>query len=166
MKRLDLVFFRGAYNEMQNKIDRANKELLEFTHENKDLEPIRRRRRSRCPQESFRLIMKHATSLYNVFVTGRAWSCRCMKHHTASLRLEPRPRRLEIAGAAMAQQPTFRVRLSTPVIPFQSQNGKRERLCYEWREVEVQPFETESGADEKPRSLESSASSNGSKTSR
>lgn len=103
MKRLDFVLFRGAYSEMMTAIDGANKELREFVHESKDLEPIRRKRRSGRTQENFKLIRKQAKSLYNVVVKGKSWTCRCKTDHTASLLLQPRPRSLVLSDVATTQ---------------------------------------------------------------
>lgn len=146
MKRLDIVLFRGTYIDMLNTIDVANKDLQDFARENKNLEPVRKKRRSRRPHAIFNLIKKQAISLYSLFVTGTAWSCRCKEHHTASLRLEARP------GTAGVLEPdglpilSYRVLLSKRIESAQSVHGRGADLPYDWREVEVQPWAIESEA--------------------
>ena len=90
LKRIRVTLSKNVYKEILETIDRANKELREITHQNIYLEPIRRKRRSKRPLAELKLIRKHATSLYQVLVTGKSWNCSCKMLHMASLRLESR----------------------------------------------------------------------------
>ncbi len=86
----------------------------------------------------FKIIRRHARSLYNVLVTGRSWKCRCWKNHIASLRLEPWPwedetHKGEIIGAANLK---FRVQLS------KEQQHDKLGMTWIWQEIEVEPVDS------------------------
>ena len=130
-----MVLSRGIYAEMLDKIDKANKDLREYTHQNIRLEPTRRRRRAKRLLADFKLIRRYATSLYKVIVAGQSWTCGCKSHHTASLRLEPRPRRLNDCCEGDISKVKFRILLS------KSKPGDEPYIYSEWRELEVEPVE-------------------------
>ena len=133
MKRIKVTLSKHLYKEILDTIDNANKELREITHQNIYLEPIRHKRRSRRPLLELKLIRRHATSLYQVLVLGRAWKCSCNLLHMASLRLESRPNELEATNPDTLPTVRFRILLSarqeedSPWIPSQ------------WQEVEIIP---------------------------
>ena len=150
MKRLSLVFSRGTIAETLDEFDRKDRELQEFTHENKELETVRRKRRSPCPHEKFRLIRNHATSLYNIFVTGSSWSYDCKTRHTASLHLESRSERAGIQNGDDGSVAKFQVLLSVKdVSPHQIGEKMTTMPNWEWRELEVCSFELEEAGYER-----------------
>ena len=151
MKRIGLVFSKGAFAEMLDSIDRDNKDLQEFTHENEDLGHVRQRRRGRCPHESLQLVRKYARSLYEVLVTGASWSCKCQNIHVVSLQLETRPGKAEIEAGRNTQSPTFRVLLSGPKMASLSEES-RTTVPGEWREFDIRPFEVRI-VEEKPSDI-------------
>lgn len=131
MKRMKVTLSKNIHKETLDMIDKANKDLREITHQNIYLEPIRQKRRSKRPLAKLRLIRKHATSLYQVFITGKAWKCSCKMLHMASLRLELRPEALEAVNADTAMKMRFRILLSI------SQEMNSEWVTSQWQEVEV-----------------------------
>ena len=138
MERLDFVLFKGPYNEMLRTIERENQTLFYLTQVKKVLEPIRRKRRSKAPQEHFKLIQRYARSLFDTIIMGKSWSCHCKQHHTASLRLEPRPIRHETYDETTARQAIFHVLLS------KTQIRESAHSTCEWREIEVETKEVAS----------------------
>ena len=92
MTKLKLVISRGSYNKLLETMDKANKDLREFTHQNIHLETQRRKRGFKRLPTDYKDIRRRADSLYDAVVAGRSWNCLCKKYHVASLRLEPRPR--------------------------------------------------------------------------
>lgn len=124
-------------------IDKANKDLRDITHQNVYLEPIRQKRRSKRPLAQLKLIRKHATSLHQVLVTGKAWKCSCKMIHVACLRLESRPDALEAANVDSVRKVRFRILLS------RKQNEKSLQPTFEWQEFEIVPSldEGSSGAN-------------------
>ena len=94
IKRLKITLSKKVYANLLEQINKANKDLREVTHQNRFLEPIRHKRRSKRNAAYFKEIRKNARSLYNVIVKGAAWNCRCKDHHFANLRLEMRHRDL------------------------------------------------------------------------
>ena len=133
MKRMKVTLSRNIYKETLDVIDKANKDLREITHQNIYLEPIRQKRRLRRPLAQLRLIRKHAASLYQVLITGKAWKCSCRMLHMASLRLEPRPDGLEAVNADTAPKVRFRILLST------RQGEESPVVTSQWQEVEIIP---------------------------
>ena len=143
MKRLDLVLFQRKYYEMLDTIEKSNQDLGDFTRANIDLVPIRRRRRAKCPHDSFRSIRQQAKSLYNVFVQGISWSCRCKNSHAVGLRLAPLMVGLDSPNAETARQSRFRILVSKPLAPSQCQSFNPEELSSEWRQLDVEPQQIE-----------------------
>ena len=133
MKRIKLTLSKNIYKETLDVIDKANKDLREITHQNIYLEPIRQKRRSKRPLAQLQLIRKHAASLYQVFITGKAWKCSCRMLHMASLRLEPRPDGLEAVNADSVPSVRFRILLST------RQGEETPWVTSQWQEVEIIP---------------------------
>ena len=129
MKRIKITLSKNIYKEALDMIAKANKDLREITHQNIYLEPIRRKRRSKRPLAELKLIRIHATSLYQAFITGKAWKCNCKMLHMASLRLESRPEANEAVDAARKLK--FRILLST------SQERDTPCVTSQWQEVEV-----------------------------
>ena len=113
LKRLKVTLSKSVYDNLLNSIDKANKDLRDITHQNRYLEPIREKKRSRRHIEDLQLIRKHAASLYRVLVAGKAWKCPCRNSHMASLRLESRPQRSDPRLPATHTTYTFRVVFST-----------------------------------------------------
>ena len=113
LKRLKITLSKSVYDNLLNSIDKANKDLRDITHQNRYLEPLREKKRSRRHIEDLQLIRKHAASLYRVLVAGKAWKCPCRNSHLASLRLESRPQRSD-SGLPWTQTAyIFRVVFST-----------------------------------------------------
>lgn len=139
MKRLELVFFQRKYYEMLDTIESLNQDLGDFTHANIDLAPIRRRRRARCPHDSFKLVRQQAKSLYNVLVKGISWSCTCKNNHAVGLRLAPLMVGLDSSTAQTTLESRFRVLVSKPLAGSQCQSFNPEELSCEWRELDVEP---------------------------
>ena len=132
--RIKATLSKNVYKELLNDIDKTNKDIREITHQNVYLEPLRKKRQSRRPIADLKLIRKHAASLYQVFVTGKAWKCGCKSHHLASLRLDPRSQTLEGTVKASASAYRFRILLST------SENGQSPpKIQSQWHEIEVAP---------------------------
>ena len=115
IKRVKLALSRKLYKELLGKIDKANKDLRECTHQVRHLEPGRRQRWARGRTPNFALVRRHTKSLYNVMIKGKCWSCQCREQHMASLRLEPRPWE-NSCGEEIVDwtiSPRFRIWLST-----------------------------------------------------
>ena len=85
----------------------------------------------------FKMIRRQAASLYNVIVNGTSWICSCKNSHLASLRLEPRPRRLDDCTMNPATDVEFHILLSTIVTEGQS------NVCSDWREIVVNSKEND-----------------------
>ena len=113
MKRIKVTLSKNIYKEILDTIDKANKELRDITHQNIWLEPVRQKRRSKCPLAQLKLIRKHAISLYQVLITGKAWRCSCTTLHLASLRLESRTNTFKAVNVDTMEQMRFRILLST-----------------------------------------------------
>ena len=123
---------KEVYMELLNDIDKANKDLREFTRQSLYLEPVRQKRRSKSLQADFKLIRRHATSLYNVVVMGSSWSCKCKESHMASLLLEPRT---DLGRRDAIAKIKFRVLL------FKHPPDGKTGVFPTWREVEAEPME-------------------------
>lgn len=91
MKRLKLTLSNNLYQKLLDQINRANKDLRDFTHQNIYLEPVRIQRRSKRLVEDLKLIRGHAASLHRALMIGASFKCRCQFLHFAGLRLEARP---------------------------------------------------------------------------
>lgn len=122
-------------------IDIANKDLRDMTHQNIYLEAIRQKRRSKRPLTELKLIRKHATSLYQVFINGKSWKCSCKMVHMASLRLESRPEAIERVDRDTEPKLRFRMLLST------NQDGDSPWSTSQWHEFEVIPSLDEKSPD-------------------
>ena len=132
LKRLKVTLSKSVYDKLLNSIDKANKDLRDITHQNRYLEPIREKKRSRRHIEDLQLIRKHAASLYRVLIAGKAWKCPCRNSHMASLRLESRPQRSDSGLPSTYTAYTFRVVFSTnPSLEPTSQKSPQ------WQEVEL-----------------------------
>ena len=133
MKRLKVTFFKDANQSLVVKIEKANKDLRELTRQNIYIEPKRKSRRSKKVAAELGLIRRHATSLYQIFIAGKAWKCRCRDLHCASLRLESRSQ----ASATIAQECEpklkFRILLAT------TQPSVSSPIALKWQEIEVRP---------------------------
>jgi len=92
LKRLKLTLSKNIYIEYLRQIDKANKDLRDFTHQNVYLEAVRVQRRSRHLMNDWKVIKAHAASLYRAMVLGTSLICQCGKLHLASLRLDARSR--------------------------------------------------------------------------
>ena len=133
MKRIKVTLSRNIYKEILDTIEKANKDLRDITHQNIYLEPVRRRRQSKRPLTELKLVRKHATSLYQALVTGRAWKCRCDLLHMASLRLESRPDVCEATQENTVAKLRFRILLSKA--PEQDSSCDTSQ----WHEIEIIP---------------------------
>ena len=133
MKRIKVTLSKNIHKEALDMIDKANKDLRDITHQNIYLEPIRQQRRSKRPLAELKLIRQHATSLYHVLITGKAWKCRCKMLHMASLRLESRPDPLEAINTDTPPRLKFRILLSN------RQERQSPLVTSQWQEVEVIP---------------------------
>ncbi len=128
-----MTLSKNLYKGILESIDRANKELRDITHQNIYLEPIRRKRRSKRPLAELKLIRKHATSLYQVLVTGKSWNCSCKMLHMASLRLESRSDALKASNMDTVPKVRFRILLSI------RKEEDSPRVTSQWQEVEIIP---------------------------
>lgn len=142
VERLKLVMSKSVYAELIRKIEKANVNLREFTHQNRLLEPIRRRRRylkRRSPD--FGRIRTCAKSLHNIMVKNgdRYWKCACRQHHRIHIRLEPRA--WDDAKWSSTQSLRFRLLLSGKTAQF-------ERHLPHWRELEIDPVELPNSSNE------------------
>ena len=133
MKRIKVTLLKNVHKEALDIIDKANKDLREITHQSIYLEPIRQKRLSKRPLADLKLIRKHATSLYQAFINGKAWKCSCKMFHLASLRLESRPEALEAVNTDTALKIKFRILFAT------SQERDDPWVTSQWLEVEVIP---------------------------
>ena len=132
LKRLKVTLSKSVYDGLLNSIDKANKDLRDITHQNRYLEPIREKKKSRRHIEDLQLIRKHAASLYRVLVTGTAWKCPCRKSHMASLRLESRPQKSDTELPITHKFYTFRVVFST-----NPSSGPTFQRSPNWHEMEL-----------------------------
>ena len=132
LKRLKVTLSKSVYDSLLNSIDKANKDLRDITHQNRYLEPLREKKKSRRHIEDLQLIRKHAASLYSVLVAGKAWKCPCRKSHMASLRLESRPQISDSGLPGTHTAYVFRVVLSinTSLKPTSGNSPK-------WQELEL-----------------------------
>ena len=120
--------------EILQNIDKANKELRDITHQNMYLEPIRQGRRSKRRLAQLKLIRKHATSLYQVLITGKAWRCSCRILHMASLRLESRSDAFDATSVDTMEKVKFRI------LFFTRQGAENpQAMSRLWEEVEIVP---------------------------
>ncbi|KAI4120030.1 MAG: hypothetical protein LQ338_007210 [Usnochroma carphineum] len=131
MKRLQLVLSKKVYTELLIKIDKANKDLRGFTHQNRFLEPVRHKRRSKFNAAYFKELRMNARSLYNVVVDGGAWNCTYRSQHVANLRLELRHKGLV--------KTKFRVLLTNGIYQSASSNASSKDI-WNWREIDVAPL--------------------------
>ena len=134
MKRIKVTFSKKIYSEILDTIDKANKELREITHQNIWLEPVRQKRRSKRPLAQLKLIRKHASSLYQALITGKAWRCSCTTLHLASLRLESRTDTLKAVNVDTMERMRFRVLLST-----RREEESRQAVSGRYEEIDIIP---------------------------
>ena len=112
IKRIKVTLSKNIYREMLDTIDKANKQLRDITHQNVYLESFRQKRRSNRRLPQLKLVRKHAMSLSQFLIPGKAWRCTCEMVHMASLRLECHAKALEADGDTEAKV-SFRALLST-----------------------------------------------------
>lgn len=128
VQRLKTVLSKSVYEELFTTIHRDNKDLREFTHQNRYLEAVRHKRRgTRQHSADFKKIRRSARSLHHVVIGGESWKCSC--RHVAYIRLEPQA---EDYVSNASRQPTFRIILSC----------KKKDTTSKWQEIEVKPTET------------------------
>lgn len=130
MKRLKLTFSITVHKDLLDRIRDANTDLESFTQHNITVEP-KRKRLSKRPIANLKLIRKHAASLYQVFMTDKAWKCICNRCHMPSLRLEARPQTIEDVKAEISQRYIFRILLSMV------EAIDKTRATLHWKEIEV-----------------------------
>ncbi|KAI4257358.1 MAG: hypothetical protein L6R42_005726, partial [Xanthoria sp. 1 TBL-2021] len=133
MERIKVTLRKRVYQGLLDDIDRANKDLLEFTQHGISLEPMRRKRRSKRPIAELKLIRRHATSLYQVLMSNKAWRCSCRVHHMASLRLEARPPTSEEVKTSTPPDCVFRVMITV------ADQADSSGVTTRWEEIEVVP---------------------------
>ncbi|KAI4256754.1 MAG: hypothetical protein L6R42_006039, partial [Xanthoria sp. 1 TBL-2021] len=133
MERIKVTLRKRVYKDLLDEIDRANKDLREFTQQGISLEPMRRKRRSKRPIAELKLIRKHATSLYQVLMSNKAWRCSCKTHHMASLRLEARPQTSEEVKMSTPPDCVFRVMITV------ADEADTSGVTTRWEEIEVVP---------------------------
>lgn len=133
LKKLKIVLRRSVYDDILDKIVKANRNLRRFTHQSRSLETIRCKRRSVRSTAVFKTIRRHATSLHRVILDERSWKCKCRNHHAASLRLETRSTTSSISIS------TFRFRM----LLSRYQTGKEAEKNVDWREIDVEAAELE-----------------------
>ena len=141
MKRLKITFSINVHKTLLDSIRDANMDLEKFAQHNIAVEP-KRKRLSKRPIANLKLIRKHAASLYQVFMTDKAWKCTCNLYHMASLRLEARPQSIEEIRADVPQRYTFRILLSV------AEAMDKTRAVLHLEEIEVIPsIESEFAVD-------------------
>jgi hypothetical protein len=86
MKRIQIIFSRGVYQEALKRLEKNNSILAGLTAQNLELEPIRRRRR--IPITRLKYIQQHLVDLYNAI--RPCWICGCPTQHYTLLRLDAR----------------------------------------------------------------------------
>ena len=133
MEKIKMTLKRRVYKELLDDIDRANKDLQEFTQQDIALEPMKRKRRSKRPITELKLIRKHAASLYQVLMNDKVWKCSCKTHHIASLRLEARPQTSEMTRTSTPTDYVFRVMITV------SDHADTSGVAMRWEEIEVIP---------------------------
>ena len=134
MKRIQVTLSKKIYGEILDTIDKANKQLRDITHQNLYLEPSRQKRRSGRRLAQLKLIRKHAASLHQVLITGKAWRCSCRILHLASLRLESRTDTFEAVSVDTVQEMRFRILLST-----RQEEESRQAVSWRYEEVDIIP---------------------------
>lgn len=129
---------KKVYTDLLSEVEKANYRLTQFTKDSHILESNRNKRLSKSQLIDFKLIRRHARSLYNVVVMGRSWRCRCRKYHVASLRLEPRPWEEDKGKGDAAGMP----RLKFKVLLSKSCPNDGLEVPWKWKELEIEPVET------------------------
>ena len=143
MKKLKLTFSKNEYKELLDKIDRANRDLREDTHQKFTLALKKRIRRSGRLIAQLKLIRKHAASLYQLLMNDKTWkSCTCKMHHLASLRLEARPHSIEDVRADILQKHAFRILLSVT----DEHDGTAQ-----WKDIEIIPSTKDLATVQRPQ---------------
>lgn len=136
VQRLKTVLSKSVYEELFTRIDRDNKDLREFTHQNRYLEVVRRKRHGlRQPATDFKKIRRFARSLHHEVVCGKSWKCSCL--HVAYLRLAPQ---IEDYVDEDSRRVRFRILLSC-----KSGLGSARPdtdTTSKWQEIEIEPKET------------------------
>lgn len=154
LKRLKTVLSKNVYAELLAKIDKANKDLREFTHQNRYLEAVRSRRRIGVHRQriaDFKKIRRSARSLHNVVIGRKPWNCG--HPHVVNIRLEPQP--WDAAGVD-GNKLKFRILLNCM---HQAGNVPGTiPAVWKWQEVEIEPAEAASAQDVSPNSTAGSVS--------
>ncbi|ERF69948.1 hypothetical protein EPUS_05492 [Endocarpon pusillum Z07020] len=86
MKRIQIIFSRGVYQEALKRLEKNNSILAGLTAQNLELEPIRRRRQ--MPITKLKYYQQHLVNLYNAI--RPCWICGCPTQHYTLLRLDAR----------------------------------------------------------------------------
>ena len=133
MKRIKVTLSKNVHKETLSVIVKVNKDLREITHQNIYLESSRQKRRAKQPLTELKLIRKHAASLHQVLISGKAWNCSCRMLHMASLRLESRTDALGPVNNDPTTKVKFQILLST------GQERDTQWVASQWHEVEVIP---------------------------
>ncbi|KAL8944441.1 MAG: hypothetical protein Q9211_000583 [Gyalolechia sp. 1 TL-2023] len=133
MEKIKMTLQKRIYKDLLDDIDRANKDLQEYTQQGIALEPMKRKRRSKRPIAELKLIRKHAASLYQVLMNEKAWKCSCKTHHMASLRLEARPQTCDGIRTRTPSDHVFRVLITV------SDPADTSGVATRWEEIEVIP---------------------------
>lgn len=136
--RLKTVLSKNVYAELLAKIDKANKDLREFTHQNRYLEAVRNKRRVGVHRQriaDFRKIRRSARSLHNVVIGRKSWNCH--HPHMVNIRLEPQP--WDAAGVD-GNKLKFRILLSCM---HQAGNVPGAIPVWKWQELEIEPAEAQ-----------------------
>ncbi|KAK2762795.1 hypothetical protein FQN54_000970 [Arachnomyces sp. PD_36] len=131
LKRVKLALSRKVYDELISKIDRANKDLREFTHQSRLLEDSRgkRKNRSKYKKCNFKAARECTRSLYELIIGDKIWQCRCRTRHVANLGLE------------LQQTTEFHVLLqSDPMAPAEKVKG--QSCAWELQEIKVRSTKT------------------------
>ncbi|KAL2814446.1 hypothetical protein BJX63DRAFT_199153 [Aspergillus granulosus] len=83
------ILSKSVYEDILNKIDKANQILITITEQSHRLDLIRRLKpRLRKGLKRHREGRRHARALYDILVSGQGWKCPCRGDHTVCFRLD------------------------------------------------------------------------------
>jgi hypothetical protein len=125
------ILSKAVYEDILNKIDKANQILKTIREQSNHLYSTRRKAsRFRKGLKRHRDGRRHARALYDILVEGQGWKCPCRDNHTVCFRLDANT----IHRSGTADQPSktqFLVMLST----FDRAEAHPQT---QWHEVELQ----------------------------
>ncbi|KAL4912144.1 hypothetical protein BDW62DRAFT_206747 [Aspergillus aurantiobrunneus] len=125
------ILSKAVYEDILNRIDKANQILKTLTDQSHQLDQARRSSpRWRKGLKRHRDGRRHARALYNILVQGQGWKCPCRDDHTVCFRLDANT----IHGSRNAEKGR-----KTRFLMLLSAANKAQHMHTQWHEVELQP---------------------------